>query len=81
MGCKPIDNAKILSFLQSIMAEHMDNIEHLAKIAYDAYCRRTGGKSAVTGDFLPAFDETPELVQSAWYAAAEAIYEQLEKDD
>ena len=50
-----------------------DEIKEFAKIGYDAYCVQTGGVSAVTGDKLPAFEDTPEAVQLAWYAAAQAI--------
>lgn len=48
---------------------------HFGRIAYEAYSHSTGGKSAITGDELPVFDETPERVQNAWMAAAKAILE------
>ena len=47
----------------------------LGRTAYEAYCVATGGKSAITGDTLPEFGATPELVQTAWIAAAQAIKE------
>ena len=50
-----------------------DEIKEFAKIGYDAYSEQTGGVSAVTGDKLPAFEDTPNPVQLAWYAAAQAI--------
>jgi hypothetical protein len=43
------------------------------KLAYDAYSKEVGGVSAVTGDTLPAFDDTGEVVQSGWIAAAAAV--------
>lgn len=45
----------------------------LGLVAYEAYCRETGWKSAITGADLPQFNATPELVQQAWIAAAEAV--------
>lgn len=44
----------------------------LGKVAYDAYCETTGGKSAITGLVLPEFKVTSELIQQAWVAAAKA---------
>jgi hypothetical protein len=43
------------------------------QLAYDAYAAEVGGVSAVTGDPLPAFADTGELVQSGWIAAAAAV--------
>lgn len=45
-----------------------ETITRLAKDAYDAYCQAVGGKSAVTGDPLPAFEKTNEMVQRGWKA-------------
>ncbi len=50
-----------------------NTVKHYAKVAYDAYCRAVGGKSAVTGDPLPEYEKTNEKVQAGWRAAAEAI--------
>lgn len=49
----------------------------LAKIAYDAYCASTGGKSLISGDQLPPFDALKPEIKNAWRAAAEAV---LKKD-
>lgn len=46
-----------------------------AKIAYDAYCQQTGGKSLITGDLLPQFEELKQSIQDAWYSAAAAVRE------
>lgn len=51
------------------------NLEDLrAKALYDAYCERTGYRSAVTGDPLPTFEKLPEAVRDAWGAAAHATF-------
>lgn len=42
------------------------------KIAYEAYCKHTGGTSLVSGATLPAWDELKFEIQEAWNAAAEA---------
>lgn len=47
----------------------------LGKVAYDAYAVEVGGVSAVTGDPLPAFEDTGELVQAGWIASAAAVVE------
>ena len=44
-----------------------------AAIAYDAYCKQTGGKSLVTGDTLPAFDVLRPAIKDAWAASAIAL--------
>lgn len=45
----------------------------LGRIAYEAYCKTTGWKSAVTGDDLPQFRDVPEAVQNGWIAAAQVV--------
>lgn len=45
---------------------------NLGKLAYEAYCKSTGGKSAVTGAELPAWDDQSPEIQEAWEAAAQA---------
>lgn len=45
----------------------------MAKAGYDGYCRKTDGRSLITGDVLPAFDVLLPVVQDAWCAAAIAI--------
>jgi len=44
-----------------------------ARIAYEAYARSTGGKSLVSGDTLPGWDDLPQPIQWAWDAAAQAV--------
>ncbi len=56
----------------------MENEESfLGRKAYEAYCKSTGGKSAVTGDSLPKFYDTPAAVQAGWIAAAQAVKKEL----
>jgi hypothetical protein len=43
------------------------------RIAYDAYCAKTGWKSAVTGEPLPIFPLAKPEVKEAWEAAGEAV--------
>lgn len=51
---------------------------YLGRIAYEAYCKSTDGKSAITGADLPTFYDTPLAVQEAWVAAAGAIKVELD---
>jgi hypothetical protein len=44
-----------------------------AKIAYDAYCKQTGGVSLIGGDKLPSFVDLKPEIQDAWWAAAYAL--------
>lgn len=51
-------------------------MEHdYARIAYDAYRDHTGGKSLVSGQPIPGWDELPEPIQQAWEAAGSAVRE------
>jgi hypothetical protein len=43
------------------------------KIAYEAYIAKTGGKSLVTGDTLPAWVDLRADIKEAWEAAAIAV--------
>jgi len=43
----------------------------MAQVGYESYADYTGGKSAVTGDTLPTWDELPGGVKNAWFAAAD----------
>jgi hypothetical protein len=45
----------------------------LAKIAYDGYCKSTGGKSLISGDTLPEFNTLRQEIKEAWYLAAESV--------
>lgn len=49
----------------------------LAKIAYDAYVKAAGGKSLVSGEPLPAFEDLPQEIQWAWDASSQAVAREL----
>jgi hypothetical protein len=42
-------------------------------VAYEAYRESAGGRSLVSGDPLPQFDELPAQIRAAWDAAAQAV--------
>lgn len=46
---------------------------NFGKVAYDAYCKSTGGVSLVSGAKLPVWDELKPEIKSAWEAAADAV--------
>lgn len=43
------------------------------KIAYMAYRDSSGGKSLVSGQPIPAWEELPLRIQESWKAAADAV--------
>lgn len=43
------------------------------QIAYEAYCRSTGGVSLVSGDKLPTWDDLPPKIQTAWREAGDRV--------
>jgi len=43
------------------------------KIAYEAYCKATGGKSLISGDELPAWEALKPEIQNAWTQAGLAV--------
>lgn len=47
-------------------------MESLGKAAYEAYSRKTGGRSLVTGAMLPGWDGLKPDIRVAWDAAAAA---------
>jgi hypothetical protein len=51
----------------------------LGKIAYDAYCEQTGGKSLITPDRLPAWEDLQVQIQEAWRAAADAVAREVQQ--
>lgn len=51
-----------------------DDPVDLGRLAYEAYVAAVGGRSAVTGDPLPDFAATPDLVRRGWRAAADALH-------
>lgn len=59
---------------------YTDNEYNLGKLAYNAYCKSTNWKSAVSGDQLPMFFNCPATVQTGWIEAAKALKVHLEKE-
>lgn len=57
------------------MARDEMEYQEFAEVAYNGYCKSTNWKSAVTGEKLPAFKDTPEAVKKGWRAAIKAIEE------
>jgi hypothetical protein len=49
--------------------------KHLGVIAYNAYKASSDGKSLISGDDLPKWDNLPPSIQEAWTAAAMAVAE------
>lgn len=43
------------------------------KVAYDAYCKSTGGVSLISGAKLPEWEELKVEIKTAWDAAARAV--------
>lgn len=43
------------------------------RVAYEAYCKASGGKSLVSGAPLPAWDALCQEIRDAWDAAADAV--------
>lgn len=55
------------------LTEEQELTVKMAKRGYESYAAYTGGKSAVTGDELPTWDELPGAVCNAWFASAEGM--------
>jgi hypothetical protein len=45
----------------------------LGRVAYEAYSADVGGRSAVSGDELPPWDQQGERLVHAWVAVALAV--------
>lgn len=43
------------------------------RIAYEAYSQATGGRSLVTSQTLPEWDDLPPAIRAAWREAAKAV--------
>jgi hypothetical protein len=50
------------------------------KVAYEAYCGWSDGKSLVTGAVLPAWEDQSSEIKAAWNAAAQAVREAASHD-
>lgn len=49
----------------------------IGEIAYDGYCAKTGFKSLVSKEPLPAWGKLKLEIQQAWEAAAMAVYVEM----
>lgn len=47
-----------------------------AKIAYEAYRTFSDGKSLVSGQDIPPFEDLPSQIRAAWDAAARAVVDE-----
>lgn len=43
------------------------------KVAYEAYCNATGGRSLISGAELPTWEKLDARIQNAWVEAAAAV--------
>jgi hypothetical protein len=46
---------------------------NLGQIAYEGYCKSSGGKSLVSGADLPPWENLSPEIQQAWQCAANAV--------
>lgn len=46
---------------------------NLGKVAYEAYCKSVGGRSAISGEELPTWIDQKDEIKVAWDAAALAV--------
>lgn len=53
----------------------MPRLASKGRVAYEAYCRQTGGKSLVSGASLPDYDGLRPDIIEAWEKAAAAVLE------
>ena len=49
----------------------------LGRIAYEAYCASSDGKSLISGAKLPLWDEQSPEIKAAWDAAAQAVAQEM----
>lgn len=47
--------------------------DYLGESCYNAYKRKSEGKSLVSGNTLPAWDNLPAVIRDAWNAAAAEV--------
>lgn len=52
----------------------------LSRVAYEAYSDSAAGKSLVTKDPLPPYDELPDEIKAAWKAGADAVREACQQE-
>lgn len=52
----------------------------LGKIAYEAYCEASGGKSLINNADLPTWEEQRPEISEAWTAAAQAVLNHITQE-
>lgn len=50
----------------------MEN-KSLGEVGYEAYRQSSGGKSLISGQDIPSFENLKPEIQKAWQAAGEAV--------
>ena len=45
----------------------------LGKVAYLAYCTYSDGKSLISGETLPSWEDQSEEIRAAWRATADGV--------
>ncbi len=67
------------SGMRDLHANGQDAPERLrsdyGRIAYEAYSQAAGGRSLVTSQTLPEWDDLPLTIRAAWREAAKAVHE------
>ncbi len=61
----------------TMLDEAGEKMMRAAQAGYEAYAKRSGWKSLVTGDPLPQWRDLPGSVANGWFAAATAVAESL----
>lgn len=51
------------------------DVTDLGQVAYEAYCAASDGKSLISGEVLPGWDEQAPEIRAAWRAAGRAVQE------
>jgi len=60
------------------MLERERYLRDLARVAYNGYCSYTFGKSLITGENLPIWEDLREDIKSAWTEAMKAVFDVAE---
>lgn len=74
------DQARALAHILTEHAAATDAVQRpvltvdlLGRAAYLAYCTATDGRSAITGDVLPPWDQLMPELREAWRAVADGV--------
>ena len=61
------------------MEEKNEKNLSLGEVAYRGYCRYTGGKSLISGDSLPLFENLRTELKCAWITAAGDVANEVDQ--